>query len=96
MQRIDVKDLDLEGLVSALTREQLLATTYANCRLPVSEVLVGTIATLEKEIKDRRRDFLLAQAKTINARLEQLKSADEKKVDLAEELRKINEALAAT
>lgn len=86
---------DVDELVELVVSGKALATAYREYLLPTPEWLGETILSVEKEIKDRRKDSLAKALKSAESRLETLKSAEEKRGDIKVEIERLRAALGA-
>lgn len=84
---------DLDELVVLLAFAMSLGSTYQALQLEEPEWLKDSRAAIEKEIKARTRDMLEKDLRETEARLEGLKTADEKRKDLREKAERLRAQL---
>jgi hypothetical protein len=88
-----VKEADLDEAVALLAFGKTVKATYQEHEMDTPDWLVESLDALEKEIKSRRRDYIEKEIKTSQARLEALKSADEKRADLRDKIDRLQKQL---
>lgn len=93
IRNIEADRMDLDEFVELLMFGKLALQTYSDNILEPPQWLVEGVGTLEKTVKERRRDNLEKAMKEKKARLETLKSAEEKRADLLAEIAKLQAAL---
>jgi hypothetical protein len=87
---------DFDELMALRAFATTLALTYGDLELEQPEWLAEAKAALDKEIHGRNRDNLERELKETESRLEALKSADEKRMDLKAKAERLKSKLSST
>ena len=96
LRGVNTDRLDTDEAVLLYAASQQLVQTYSGFSLPTPVWLTDAAGALKKEIQSRREDELQRRLKSIKAQREQLKTADEKRKDLAAEEEAILQQLGLT
>jgi hypothetical protein len=94
LRNLSLDNMDMDDAVQALAVSKLIAAEYGAQSVPVPEWLSENIGALTAEIKSMRRDYLASRLKSARARIESLKSRDERRVDLTNEIAQLEQQLA--
>lgn len=93
LKTLNLDRMDLDEAVALVTIGRATEAGYAHYSVSAPQWLTDALGSLDGEIKRRRRDMLEARRKEIQANLTQLKTREEKKDELAAELKKLDAAL---
>lgn len=93
LQNFTVDGLDLMELLALSAFGKMLRAEYQNRTLPAPEWLNDQLASLDREIVNRRKDELERRLKEIKAQETTLETAAEKRERLANERKQIEEQL---
>jgi len=91
-RELEVDGNDIDELIVLERFGKGLATGYTEHALDVPEWVSDKLTALGKEIKARRADAIAREIKLTEGRLEALKTADEKRVDLRAKLERLRAA----
>lgn len=94
IRTVSVDGMDLHDAVVAITIVKLLKTEYEVHGLPPPDWLDARLTELQEEVKNRKRDYLQRALKSAQARQSTLKTAEEKRKDVQEEIERLQKALA--
>ncbi len=89
LKNLDVERMDADDLIALSAFAKILEAEYAAHSLEVPEWLKDRQAELKREILTRTADMRAKRIREINARLDTLKTADEKRADLKAELERL-------
>jgi hypothetical protein len=95
LKQFDVDRADLDEMVEVSCLGKLLVAEYEANSLKAPEWVNDTLDSLKTEIAARKRDNLAKRLKDAKARQTQLRSQEEKKADLANEIAELEAALKA-
>jgi hypothetical protein len=93
LRGLNLERLDIDDAVALYTFGKQLSSTYLQFSMEVPEWVVDNTGALEKEIKNRRRDFLESERKKTVMAIESLKTKEERKTDLQQKLERLNQLL---
>lgn len=93
LRNLNMDRIDMDDAVALLAFGRTVVKTYEENSLETPEWLKESIAQLEREVKARRRDNLERALKNARARRDSLKTAEEKRATLDEEIARITKAL---
>jgi hypothetical protein len=91
----NIDRLDLEEAVFLFSFGNMVLTSYKEQDLEAPTWLEDSIGALKTEIKDRRRDNVLAALKENEAKYAALKTAEEKRKDIAAEIERLKSLKAS-
>ena|SRR6185436_3617338 len=94
LKNLNLDRLDLEEAVSLSAFGVIVQQRYLALALEAPEWLSVNLKTLDREIESRVSDDLTKQLREKRARLESLKPADQKRRELALEIKRLEKALA--
>ena len=92
LKNLNLERLDLEEAVSLVHFAKGLRAEFESQTLDVPEWLDDSIRSLTREIRDRQADSRARRIKEIKARLATLKTTEERRSELSEELKKLEAA----
>lgn len=93
LKTFDPESTPVEELVALVAFGQGLTVTYTNLGLEAPDWIGEKVADVEKAVRDRYRDAQLRELKETEARLEALKSTEEKRGDLQAKRERLKKAL---
>jgi hypothetical protein len=93
LKNLDTDNAHLDELVALLTFGQQLQTTYATQALEAPDWLDEKMTSLRSKISTMRKENLERALKNVQSKKEALKTAEEKRVDLASEEQRLKKAL---
>lgn len=94
LKQFDPARYDLEEMISMRAHATSMLAVYTEMGMEAPLWLSDAYDKLNKEIKARARDALEAELREVSAREESLKTAAEKREDLATRRKRIEEKLA--
>jgi seryl-tRNA synthetase len=93
LKRFDADRADMEEMLELSAYGRTLVAEYDALSVPQPEWLAEVLDRLKKAIADKRRDAILKALKTVKARKETLKSAEEKRKDAEAEIERLTKML---
>ncbi len=93
LQTFNADKHDLDELMALAAFGTQLKSTFPAFDLEVPEWLVESMDGIEKEIRARSRDMLMAELKSTESRLEALKTNEEKRGDLRDKAERLRARL---
>lgn len=96
LRGLDIERTDLDEMVALSAFGRDMKTEYDRLVIPVPEWLEDRLTELDRETRLRRTDALEKKLKELNAREDALKTADQKRTDVATEKAKVLAALGKT
>lgn len=94
LKTLNVDRLDLDEAVALSSFGASLEARYKDLGLEVPTWLSDNLKMLDREIESRVTDSLQKQLKSAESRLESLKPADQKRRELAQEIKQLRARLA--
>lgn len=94
LRQLNLDRLDIDEAVALSAFGGALQARYEELGVAVPDWLDANMKTLDREIADRVRDGLSKDLREKRARLESLKPADQKRRELATEIKRLEKALA--
>jgi hypothetical protein len=94
LRTISAQRADLEELVEAAAFARALESEFSAVGVPSPEWLTNTAKSIRREIKSKNQDRLAQKLQSAKARLETLKTPDEKRSGLENEIKQLEEQLA--
>lgn len=93
LRKIDVEAIQFDEGIVVLAMLKLVRKEYEDESIPLPEWLVQKIASLQREVKIRHRDYLAAALLRAKTARDTLKTRDEKVKDLDGEIARLDAAL---
>ena len=94
LKNFDANRLNIHELIALAAFGQTMRDSYGAHQVPEPEWFQSSMKALRREIKARNLDALETELRTKKARLETLKPAEEKRGQLADDIKKLEEQLA--
>jgi hypothetical protein len=80
---------DVEEMVALLAFAEGMKAKYIELELDVPEWLEDKVSAIEKEVRSRSHDALLARIRQAESRLEAMKPAEQKRTELSKEIKRL-------
>lgn len=93
LRNLNIDRLSVDEAVFLLTSAKTFAAGYAEIGIPVPEWLGDNIRSLEKDVKSRQRDEMERRLREAKTRRNSLRTAEEKRKDIDEEIARLEAAL---
>lgn len=93
LKNLQIDRIDIDEAIALFGFGKTLSTLYGEFSLPVPEWLDDRLGALKKEIVERRRDYLENRLKEAKARRSALRTAEEKRADVDNEIAELTKAL---
>lgn len=93
IRNLNVDRLDIDDAVELLTVGRLAEKAYGEYQVPAPTWLTDGLQILDREIRDRQREMLLARKREIELQLKSLRTREERKADLQADLAKVLDTL---
>lgn len=85
LKGLQLARMDIDEMIALATWGRAMANGYSYYELPKPKWLDESLATLDKEIRARRRELLEARLQEVRSRKETLKTREERRADLDSE-----------
>lgn len=93
LRKMTVESVDMDEAITALAITRMVAAEYANAGFPMPEWVTGRLEGLEREVRAKRRDYLMSALARAKVKREGLKSRETKLADNAAEIAAIEAEL---
>lgn len=89
LKNLNLERTDPDELVGLIAFGRMMVSTYTSVESEVPEWLTTNIESVEREFNARRQDAIAKEIKDTQARLEALKTSEQKRADLNAKLRRL-------
>lgn len=96
LRNLDVLRLDLDDMVELEMQATALSVTYERHRLDTPEWLIDAQRSLQRALRQKRDDLLALRLQEAKQRLQKLRTPEERRGALEEEIAQLEAQLAAT
>ena len=93
LKRLNLEAMDMDDMVALYSAAKRLREGYEEYKLQVPDFLTDSMALLDRDIKSRRRDYLIRQMKVLEAKKQRLMSREEQKNEVDNRVEEIKKML---
>lgn len=89
LKGVNLPRTDVEEMVVLLVFAEGMKLKYQELEIDVPEWLSDKISAITKEVEARNHDSILAKIRSAESRLEAMKPAEQKRVELSKEIKRL-------
>jgi len=94
LKRLNLEAMDMDDMVALYSVAKRLRESYEEYKLQTPDFLTEAMALLDRDIKSRRRDYLMRQMKILEAKKQRLMSREEQKNQVDTQVDEIKKMLS--
>jgi hypothetical protein len=93
LRKLEVNSMDMDDMIVIHSQAAGLVASYEKYRIKTPDFVIEALAMLDRDIKEKRRDYLIRQGKLLDAKELRLMSREEQRAAVQKERAEIDKLL---